>query len=76
MTTGIPSTKRLTTTRSFAVAAWLLAKNFELVALEKARDGSAGIIYCFPAEAYDEMQAFYVVKNKLNDLTVEARRNY
>ena len=62
-----------TWTRSFATAAWLIAKGHELQAVEKAKDGSGGVVYKFPLEAQADMQDFYVAKSRLNALTLEAR---
>jgi hypothetical protein len=62
-----------TWTRSFAVAVWLMAKGYELEAVEKAKDGSGGVVYRFPLAAQNDMHAFHATKTRLNTLTLEAR---
>lgn len=75
ITDGHYPTKRpsLLYTRSFAAVVWLCARGHEPTA-EKARDGSGGLIWLFPAEAQDDLRAFFACKDKLNAMSLEAQQ--
>ncbi len=59
--------------RSFAAALFLMGKGYTPLSIEKARDGSGGIIYRWPSEAEAALDEFYRAKTRLNDLTIAAR---
>ncbi len=60
--------------RSFAAALWLIAKGHQPLDVTQAHDSSGNLIYVFPGEAKPDLKDMYVIRDRLNDMGLRARR--
>lgn len=70
MTTNATNKTNLSSTKSFAVAAWIVAKGHDL----KVEMRPEGTFYLFSPEAADDVLEFYAAKNKVNALMLLAQK--
>lgn len=62
---NIPNLK---STKSFATAAWLVARGYEVTVEERPE----GVFYYYPSTAAEAVEEFYTAKNKLNAIQMLA----
>ena len=70
------TTTRLLYVRAWGAALFLLARDFEPLYAERAKDGSGNTLFVFPPEAATELALYHATKDRLNQVAENARNVY